>query len=342
MTLAPEATIPDLEVRTIEEAEAKPIDWARLSRLLGQYKGQKPAPRVLVIDDEADNRTLLSRAAGQNRWQVSEAANGWLGLRSVVEAPPDLILLDLMMPEMDGFEFLRLVRTSQAGQAIPVVVVTAKELTVEDRLRLSGSVHKILQKGSYDRQELFREVESLMTAHVGRRQAEAPAPQDAGTSPEPEPAVLAELRRRLELVEAERDEALEQLRAADESIGQPPPQAATSWSRSWSGPGSCCVNNARASSCSRPRPRNRRPFSPTWSRRGPRSPASAASATTPWRRRGDRPPPRSWSRRSATCSRRSMGCGSATRSRGGRRRPRSRRRPPPGGRRPTRRRRSGT
>ena len=169
MTLAPEATIPDLEVRTIEEAEAKPIDWARLSRLLGQYKGQKPAPRVLVIDDEADNRTLLSRAAGQNRWQVSEAANGWLGLRSVVEAPPDLILLDLMMPEMDGFEFLRLVRTSQAGQAIPVVVVTAKELTAEDRLRLSGSVHKILQKGWFDREGLFREIESLVTAHVGRR-----------------------------------------------------------------------------------------------------------------------------------------------------------------------------
>src|SRR5262249_9090784 len=68
----------------------KPIDWQRLSELLGRLQGKKPGSRLLVIDDDPDCRALVSRSAGQKGWEVREAANGWVALKSVVEAPPDL------------------------------------------------------------------------------------------------------------------------------------------------------------------------------------------------------------------------------------------------------------
>jgi CheY-like chemotaxis protein len=79
---------------------------------------------------------------------------------------PELILLDLMMPEMDGFQFLEEVRKHEAWRSIPVIVITAKTLTAEDRQRLNGSVEKILQKGAYSREELIREVRDLVTAAI--------------------------------------------------------------------------------------------------------------------------------------------------------------------------------
>jgi CheY-like chemotaxis protein len=71
---------------------------------------------------------------------------------------PDLIVLDLMMPEMDGFEFVAELRRSEAGRRIPVVVVTAKEITAEDRTRLNGQVRRIFSKGSFSREELTAEL----------------------------------------------------------------------------------------------------------------------------------------------------------------------------------------
>ena len=82
---------------------------------------------------------------------------------------PGLILLDLMMPEMDGFEFVVELHRHEAWRAIPVVVVTANELTTEDRRRLNGYVEKILQKGTYTRDALLREVGDLVAACVARR-----------------------------------------------------------------------------------------------------------------------------------------------------------------------------
>src|SRR5262249_21441781 len=125
----------------------KPIDWGRLSALLKQHRGDKPRGRVLIVDDEAVNREVLRRMVDRAGWSVAEASNGREALAAVAENCPDLILLDLMMPEVDGFEFVRLLRKTQAGRAIPVVVVTAKELTDEDRRQLSGGVQRVLQKG---------------------------------------------------------------------------------------------------------------------------------------------------------------------------------------------------
>jgi CheY-like chemotaxis protein len=80
---------------------------------------------------------------------------------------PELILLDLMMPEMDGFQFLEEVKKQEAWKSIPVIVVTAKELTAADRQRLNGWVQKILQKGVYSREELLNQVHDWIAESVG-------------------------------------------------------------------------------------------------------------------------------------------------------------------------------
>ena len=99
-------------------------------------------------------------------WAVTEAANGREALACVAATRPELILLDLMLPEMDGFAFLAALRQDEAWRSIPVVVITAKDLTAQDHLRLNGYAQQVLQKGAYSRQELLREVCDLVASHV--------------------------------------------------------------------------------------------------------------------------------------------------------------------------------
>ena len=87
--------------------------------------------------------------------------NGRVALARVAAHRPQLILLDLMMPEMDGFEFVQELRKDESYRSIPVIVTTAKDLTPQDRKRLSGHVQAILQKGGYSRQALLREIRDL-------------------------------------------------------------------------------------------------------------------------------------------------------------------------------------
>ena len=100
----------------------------------------------------------------KEQWAVAEAENGQIALERVAEELPDLILLDLMMPEMDGFKFVVELRKNPKWRLIPIIVVTAMDLTQEERLRLEGDVYHILQKGAYDRDELLREVCDLVAA----------------------------------------------------------------------------------------------------------------------------------------------------------------------------------
>jgi CheY-like chemotaxis protein len=114
---------------------------------------------------------MLRRMLEKEGWQVSEAENGLAALRRVAEKPPLLILLDLMMPEMDGFEFVAELRNNSAWQSIPVVVVTAKDLTPDDRQRLTGSVDHLVQKGAYSREQLIQEIRRLVNSRVKRGDA---------------------------------------------------------------------------------------------------------------------------------------------------------------------------
>ena len=138
----------------------------RLADILQKYRCARPPCPVLVVEDDADMRKVLRRRLEKEGWAVSEAGNGRDALERVAESRPELILLDLMMPEMDGFQFLEEVRKQEEWRSIPVVVVTAKDLTPEDRLLLSGSVTQILQKGAYSQAELLREVRDRVVSCV--------------------------------------------------------------------------------------------------------------------------------------------------------------------------------
>jgi hypothetical protein len=121
-----------------------------------------------VVDDDAGIRQLLRRILEEEGYSVVEAENGRVALERLSERVPGAILLDLMMPEMDGFEFLDALHGREAWQQIPVVIVTAKDLAAEERERLNGSVVRILQKGAYDREELLAEVRTLLATSIGR------------------------------------------------------------------------------------------------------------------------------------------------------------------------------
>jgi CheY-like chemotaxis protein len=100
---------------------------------------------------------------------VDEAEHGRAALERLAVATPGIILLDLMMPEMDGFEFLQALRQREAWRGIPVIVLTAKDLTAEDRQRLNGLVARIVQKGGASRDDLLHQVRDLVAARVGPR-----------------------------------------------------------------------------------------------------------------------------------------------------------------------------
>jgi PAS domain S-box-containing protein len=147
----------------------KPIDRDRLAAVLKQHVGEERSRSVMIVEDDPDTREVTRRILEQAGWSVVEAANGRIGLERLASARPGLILLDLMMPEMDGFEFVGELRKNPEWKSIPVVVVTAKDLTLEDRMRLNGQVGLILQKGSYSREELLRETTALVASRVRKK-----------------------------------------------------------------------------------------------------------------------------------------------------------------------------
>ena len=114
--------------------------------------------KILIVDDEPDIVNLLDYHLTKEGYLTKTAQNGKEALDVAKDFQPDLVLLDLMMPEMDGFEFSEKLRQNKEWLDIPVVVITAKDLTKEDHARLSGNVETIMQKGSYSKKELMDEV----------------------------------------------------------------------------------------------------------------------------------------------------------------------------------------
>jgi PAS domain S-box-containing protein len=196
----------------------KPIDWGRLAEVLRKHKGHKPHCRVLIVDDLSLNREMLARMIAKEDWSIIEAADGREALERVSEARPDLILLDLMMPNMDGFEFIRVLRSTEVGRLIPVVIVTAKELTPSDHRRLHGAVQTILQKGTFTRESLLHELHGLIAAAVPA--SGAPVAVAAATSAGYDGATttfapLRDLQAQVEQLKAERDALLLEIQAPE-------------------------------------------------------------------------------------------------------------------------------
>jgi CheY-like chemotaxis protein len=126
----------------------KPIDRGRLVSVLRRYACRAMPCRVLIVDDDEAARERVRPLLKAEGWAVDAAADGEAGLRMVAASPPDLILLDLMMPGLNGFEVAAELHRNPAWRGIPVVVMTAKDLTDEDRARLNGLVARVLQKGA--------------------------------------------------------------------------------------------------------------------------------------------------------------------------------------------------
>lgn len=142
----------------------KPIDRDRLATVLKKYIDH-PA-QVLIVEDDTATRQMLRRMLVKEGWAVLEAENGRAALERIADSRPSFILLDLMMPEMDGFEFIDELRQHEDWKSIPVAVITAKDLKAEERERLCCCVERIIQKGTYSRKELLSEVRDLVASYV--------------------------------------------------------------------------------------------------------------------------------------------------------------------------------
>jgi signal transduction histidine kinase/CheY-like chemotaxis protein len=144
----------------------KPIDYQRLHQVLEKYRKATNHRSVLLVEDDPQTREILRRTLEKDGWQVTETANGKAALQQLDGQFPALILLDLMMPEMDGFEFMDALRQRKEPPQVPVIVITAKDLTEEDRRRLTGSVQRIVQKSANTPAEVLDMVRALLAHEV--------------------------------------------------------------------------------------------------------------------------------------------------------------------------------
>ena len=142
----------------------KPVDRDRLHAALARYHTPGEFCSVLLVEDDQPTREVMARTLENADWQVAEAGNGREALDQLARQKTRLILLDLMMPVMDGFDFLLEMRAHAEWRDIPVIVLTAKDLTDEDRRILSGRVEQIVEKGASSPEHMM----SLIRRQVSR------------------------------------------------------------------------------------------------------------------------------------------------------------------------------
>jgi signal transduction histidine kinase/CheY-like chemotaxis protein len=173
---APETSeIPVVVVTMIDDHEAgfalgaidcltKPVDRSRLLASVGRFRDRSEPGSVLVVDDDESTRLLLARTLQKDGWDVATAEHGAAALEQIDRAVPDVVLLDLMMPVMDGFTFLERLREREDITMPSVLVITAKTLDEEDRSRLEGAVDSIILKSSDSRESLLAEIHEQVAA----------------------------------------------------------------------------------------------------------------------------------------------------------------------------------
>jgi threonine synthase len=133
--------------------------------LLAALNNVTPArfPRVAVVDDSPEARRLIRRILqSQGDFEIFEAVDGREAIELITRERPDIVILDLMMPEVDGFAVLETLRSQPETVNIPVIVATAKELTVGEKSRLQGQIQSLMQKGDFLNDEFLEEVRSLI------------------------------------------------------------------------------------------------------------------------------------------------------------------------------------
>ena len=140
----------------------KPIDRDRLHQLVGRFRALTPPARVLLVEDDPVQRERVGAWLEDQQWVVQEATNGREALARLQEEVPDVILLDLMMPEMDGFAVVAAMQKEARWRNIPVIVITARDLNANDRERLNSGVQSILVKEMFRPAELVERIRRLV------------------------------------------------------------------------------------------------------------------------------------------------------------------------------------
>jgi CheY-like chemotaxis protein len=139
----------------------KPVDRNRLVKTLSTC-GPGKNQLALVVDDDPDARELTKRMLLREGWRVQEAENGIRALEQIAQEKPDLVMLDLMMPEMDGFGFIETVRADAELQSLPIVVLSAKILTAEEQQFLERTVAQVVSKGAQDQNQLLEQIVDIV------------------------------------------------------------------------------------------------------------------------------------------------------------------------------------
>jgi CheY-like chemotaxis protein len=154
----------------------KPIDRKRLVSVLNRYLPDghslvdASTYQIMVVEDDENTREMLQRTLEKEGWGVVTAENGRLALEAMRMQQPHLVILDLMMPEMDGFQFVSEVQRQPKWQNIPIIVVTAKDLDQTEIELLNGYVERVLQKGSEQDGTLLRQICGLVKTCIRQQE----------------------------------------------------------------------------------------------------------------------------------------------------------------------------
>ncbi|NTW02938.1 MAG: response regulator, partial [Oscillochloris sp.] len=147
----------------------KPIDMQQLTSVIQRHVERRQNQSIMIIEDDHVTRAMIRRLLEREGWIVYEASDGKDGLEQMTTHQPGLILLDLMMPQMDGFSFVAALRQNPEWSSIPVVVITAKELTEEEQQELDTYTKRVLRKGTYGKEALLREIQRHLDSRATRR-----------------------------------------------------------------------------------------------------------------------------------------------------------------------------
>ena len=151
----------------------KPIDRQQLLQMMVKFdlladgkRGKKTPSSILIVDDDPQNIRLVKAMLKPFNMEVMVADGGKAGLELALKKKPDLIILDLMMPDVDGFEVVSKLREDPDGSQIPILIYTAKNITSEDRERLQGNIQTIIQKGDFGKDRFLEMINNLQTTQA--------------------------------------------------------------------------------------------------------------------------------------------------------------------------------
>jgi PAS domain S-box-containing protein len=145
----------------------KPVDRGQLLQILGRYTDHAVAGPVLVVDDDVEGRGMLCRLLEKEGLAVKEAGNGREALESAAQLTPSIIMLDLMMPVMDGFEFVQELRKREAWRQVPIIVLTAMDLDEKELAQLNLHVESVIRKGDLSGGQVLQQVRDALENSAG-------------------------------------------------------------------------------------------------------------------------------------------------------------------------------